>query len=339
MKADTAHREITSGAFRLSLFIYSGAKINFRKEWDFVEMEFPRAVLSPGETRKYNSKIVQLMSVFLNVAPDFADIESVFEIANASGVSLENAYAELVAAAFGMDTLGSDKDFFRNYFLPAFHEMSTEDFINDPYYKNISIPDAELGKWQFKTMKLKPGEAFVCNDFSVADDGRMIPQIGFFTESFEYPAVLENGREWMTLMPNETVTTKPAVTNAFGKVLTYGMGLGYFAFSASNKECVESVTVVDSSEEVLELFNRHILPQFPNKEKIRTVKADAFAYAEHEMPSENYDYVFADIWHDVSDGRDIYLKMKEYEKSCPDTVFDYWLEGTIKCYLERELWQ
>ena len=27
-----------------------------------------------------------------------------------------------------------------------------------------------------------------------------------------------------------------------------------------------------------------------------------------------YDFVFTDLWHDVSDGIDMYLKMKEYEK-------------------------
>lgn len=302
------------------------------------EMELPRAVLTPTETRHYNSKAVQLMSILLNVAPDFADMESVKEISDASGVSLENAYAEYTAAMFGMDTLGPDKAFFRNYFLPMFRELSVKDFTCDPYYRDIVIPEVKLGKWEFKTMELKPGEAFVCNDFTVTKDGRMIPQIGFFTESFKYPAVLENGREWMTLMPNETVTTKPAVRNATGKVLTYGMGLGYFAFSASNKADVSSVTVVDSSAEVIELFNRYILPQCPNKDKIRTIRADAFEYAEDEMPKEEYDYVFADIWHDVSDGRDIYLKMKEYEDACPETEFDYWLESTIKCYLDRELW-
>ena len=302
------------------------------------ENVIPRAILSPSETKKYNAEIVQLMSVLLNVAPDFADIEAVREIADASGVSIEYAYAEMIAAMFDLDTVGRDRAFFRNYFLPMVHELSNEEFEADSYYKNIVIPSDRNGKWELKTMELKAGEAFVCRDFLVTDDGRMIPQIGFFTKPFRYPAVLENGREWMTLMPNETVTTLPAVKKAKGKVLTYGMGLGYYAYMASNRPEVDSVTVVDISGEVIELFNKHILPQFPNRDKIRVIKCDAFEYAEKEMPREKYNSVFADIWHDVGDGRDIYLKMKEYEKNCPGTVFDYWLEDTIKCYLDRELW-
>jgi hypothetical protein len=48
--------------------------------------------------------------------------------------------------------------------------------------------------------------------------------------------------------------------------------------------------------------------------------------------------VFADIWHDAGDGREPYLKMKEYETRFPDIEFDFWLEDTIKCYLDESLW-
>ena len=68
-------------------------------------------------------------------------------------------------------------------------------------------------------------------------------------------------------------------------------------------------------------------------EKIKIIKADAFEYARKHMPKGKYDFVFTDLWHDVSDGIDMYLKMKKYEKQCPDTVFSYWIEKSILCYL------
>ena len=52
----------------------------------------------------------------------------------------------------------------------------------------------------------------------------------------------------------------------------------------------------------------------------------------HMIPGK-YDFVFTDLWHDVSDGIDMYLKMKEYEKQSPDSVFTYWIEKSILCYL------
>ena len=165
----------------------------------------------------------------------------------------------------------------------------------------------------------------------------MIPQIGFFEETYPFPAVLENGREWMTLQPNEMVTTWPAIKEAKGRVLTYGLGLGYFAYHAAEKPEVESVTVVDLSADVIDLFQKHILPQFPHKEKIRLVHSDAFAFADTQMAG-NFDFVFGDIWHDAGDGRDLYLRMKAWETKYPDIRFSFWLEDTIKCYVDEDLW-
>ena len=50
------------------------------------------------------------------------------------------------------------------------------------------------------------------------------------------------------------------------------------------------------------------------------------------------DEEFADIWHDVGDGRELYLKIKSYEDRYPSVKFTYWIEDTIKCYLEPKLW-
>jgi len=295
--------------------------------------------LPPSDhTRLCNGRIVALMSMYLNFMPKAITPEALDDIATTYHISRERAYAECLAALCEVGTDRAERAFTAEYIAPMVHELDPLQFENDPYYQTIKIPEGNLGKWELKTMELSPCEAFVCNDFCVFPDGRMIPQIGFFSRTYRYPAVLENDREWMTLMPNETVTTLPAVSLAKGKVLTYGLGLGYFAFMASQKDVVTSVTIVDRSKDVIELFQTHILPQFPHKEKIRVICADAFVYAQNEMAAEAYDFVFADIWHDVGDGRELYLKMKELEPLSPQTVYSYWLEDTIRCYLAKELW-
>ncbi len=294
--------------------------------------------MSPSETRRCNGRITDAASFFLNFAADSIDHSSVRDVASSCGVSEEYAWAEFFAARCGIDSEERDRAFFRNYVIPMVNRLDVSEFTSDPYYKNIVIPDKKLDRWELKHEVIRAGEAFVCDDFLVTDDGRLIPQLGFFGKDYVFPAVLERGREWMTLMPNETVTTLPAVERAHGKVLTYGLGLGYFAYRASEKDNVESVTVVELSPDVIELFKEHILPQFPNKDKMSLVCADAFDYAEKRAPQEKYDFVFADFWHDAGDGRDLMLKMKEYEKYSPDSEYMYWLEDTINCYLDRELW-
>ncbi|MNI73585.1 spermidine synthase [compost metagenome] len=148
-----------------------------------------------------------------------------------------------------------------------------------------------------------------------------------------FPAILENNRIWMTITPNEIETMKDAVAKAFGNVLTFGLGLGYYAYRISEKNQVERVTIVENNEDVIQLFTQYILPQFKNSQKIKIIKSDAFEYAQAHMSKGRYDFVFTDLWHDVSDGIDMYLRMKDYEQMNPSTEFMYWIEKSILCYL------
>ena len=163
----------------------------------------------------------------------------------------------------------------------------------------------------------------------VFDGLREIPPLGFFKEDFEFPAVLEDGNEWMTLTPVDLDTSDEAIDRAHGKVVTFGLGLGYYTYMVSCKDNVESITVVEKSEDVIALFKEYILPQFSHPEKVRVVCADAFEYAEHVMPSEHFDVAFVDTWRDASDGAPMYERMKRLEHLSPDTEFLYWIENFL----------
>jgi hypothetical protein len=191
----------------------------------------------------------------------------------------------------------------------------------------------KIGHSELKYDKYKPFEGFVCNDIIETKEGRQIPQIGFFESEFKFPAILENDRIWMTITPNEIETMKEAVDQAFGNVLTFGLGLGYYPYMISEKENVESITIVEINEDVIQLFTQYVLPQFKHAEKIKIIKTDAFEYAQKHLSNGQFDFVFTDLWHDVSDGIDMYLKMKKYERLSPKTIFMYWIEKSILCYL------
>lgn len=292
----------------------------------------------PAETvRRYNNQLVHLFSLYLNLMPDAIDADMVEELSVSCHISRAEAYAQYLAAFAGFDTSGRDRLFFEYWLKPALYELDPADYLRDSYFQNIKIEPSTRGKWKLTTGTLRPLEAFVFRDFLLTPDRRMIPQVGFFNVPYTFPAVLEDGREWMTLQPNEMATTAPAVRAAKGRVVTFGLGLGYFAYHASEKADVESVTVVDISRDVIELFQERILPQFPHREKIHLVCEDAFSFADTKLAG-NFDFVFADIWHDAGDGKELYLRMREYEKKCPDTTFTYWLEDTIRCYLDKDLW-
>ncbi len=279
--------------------------------------------------KKLNARVFECMSLYLNAAPRFIN-EQLYKKTGGD----ELAYSALLAAVCMLDTVNDpdDKILYRDYFIPMVHRLDPAEFESDPYYRNISFDRASLGSWELKCMTCRAYEAFVCGDPTVYPNGKILPKIGYFERDFIYPAVLQNGREWMTLMPNETITTAPHVEKAHGRVLTFGLGLGYFAYRAALKDNVTDVTVVELDENVIKLFSDIILPQMECRDKIRVISGDAFGFAQKNLPGD-FDFVFTDIWHDPSDGVEPYLKMKEIENGCKGPEFSYWIEDTLKLYI------
>ena len=172
---------------------------------------------------------------------------------------------------------------------------------------------------------------FVQDDFEY-DGQRVLPQLGYFEEAFGYPAVYQDGRLWMSVTPNEINTMREPISRARGKTLTFGLGLGYFAYMCSLKEEVSSVTIVEKDKRVIQLFEQNILPQFVHKDKISIVCEDAYAFLD-KMRDCEYDYAFVDIYHDAGDGLETYQKFKQRLGKFSNTQFDFWIEKTIKYYI------
>ncbi len=257
------------------------------------------------------------------------------EIAGIGNFSQEEAFLILFAEACGVHPTdgAEDGDFFQNFLAPSVSCLDAEVYRADPYYRNIRFPNVRNGSWELRTDTLKPFQPFIWDDIRPDEQLRELPPLGYFTEEFSYPVVLEDGREWMLVTPNEVETIRPAVRAAHGQVVTFGLGLGYFPYMASRKRDVERVVVVEKDPRVIDLFETYILPQFENKEKIRLVCMDAFDYLDRVMPFEDYDYAYADIWHDAGDGVPLYLRFNKYEERFPGTKFDYWIEDTMLSYL------
>lgn len=220
-----------------------------------------------------------------------------------------------------------------NYIDKSVKKCDVNVYLNDPYYKNIKIEDKKIGKWDLKMQTIKPYQGFLRDDIVVCEDGREIPSLGFFDTEFRYPAVLENDNEWMTLIPSEIETLREGIEKAHGKVITFGLGLGYYPYMVSLKENVSKVVIVERDESVIQLFKEYILPQFENKEKIEVINVDAFEYVK-SMRSD-FDFAYVDIWRDASDGIDMYIKMKNIEHLWSNTEFMYWVETSILAELNR----
>ena len=220
------------------------------------------------------------MSEYINETP-CAITEGLMKEADPEGELPE----ELLYAAFmaGFCGIHEDDTTINGYFQEAVHLLETTKYIDNPYLKNIKFPDTATRHWIFTHYSYQPYEAFICNDIDIDKNLREVPQIGFFRERFAYPAVEQDGREWMAVKPSEIETMRAPIEEATGRVVTFGLGLGYFAYMVSEKPDVTSLDIVERSEEAIALFERHILPQFPNKEKIRIIRSDAFGFLNENM--------------------------------------------------------
>ena len=283
------------------------------------------------ERLRRNYAFTAMEATYLERFPEIITAELVEDITAGGAFDKEYAIAALLSQVFGLDTDKSSEDrlIFRDYLLPSVKIMDAAKYENNPYYKNVKIPNVTRGSWELRREAYTPYRAVICDDMQVGDDLKEIAPLGFFTRRFEFPAVLEGGNEWMTLTPVDLDTCEDAINSARGRVITFGLGLGYYAYMASLKDNVESVTVVEKSEEVIKLFREFIFPSFPYPEKIRIINADAFEYAEKSMPNEKFDFAFVDTWRDASDGAPMYCRMKPLEKLSPETEFSYWIEGFI----------
>lgn len=201
--------------------------------------------------------------------------------------------------------------------------------MQNPYVKNIKLSNIQLNDWKFCQHEYKPMETLV--NYTMYKDTKTIcvGEYGIAKEFISFPALVNTKTydTWMSISPSEIVTMQEHIDYAFGNVLVLGCGLGYYEYMIHLKDNVQSVTIIESDENVINLFNEYILPQFDYKEKIKVVHSDAYEYLNTIVGCE-YNYCFADIWLSPMDGLVHYMKLKPYEAKM-QMKFGYWIEEAI----------
>ena len=212
--------------------------------------------------------------------------------------------------------------------------------FNDPYVKNINIEDVSSGDVRLHNVNVEAGTCFEIGDiFDTKDHLMSLPAIGIMLDDVRYPVIGDekSGFAWMTVDPCEIAFMQRHVGYAKGRVLTLGCGLGYFAYLASEKPEVKSITVVEKSCDVLKLFTDYILPQFPHGDKIRIMQDDAISFMER-TPDDIYDYCFADIWINQQDFVP-YVKLRNICRKYEKMKCSYWIEDRILSDIQRSVFE
>ena len=245
---------------------------------------------------------------------------------------------ELFAVIYNfLKTLGvlqsADERYVTEVFKNAI-KLGTAEFYNDPYIKNVKFQDVKKGNFLLTTASYGRGELFLYDAPDLYAD-IVVPKIAFFNGKVRFPTIYEGAMPWMSVCPSEINSMRGQMESAFGNVLVLGMGLGYYQYVVSGKPNVKSVTVVEISSEIIEIFNDNILPHFPCSDKIKIINADAIKFMDSVKPGE-YDFIFADIWEGIVDGAPLYEAIKKHEQRLCGTQFTYWIDDQIRFYLEGE---
>ena len=207
------------------------------------------------------------------------------------------------------------------------------EYENNPYYKNIRLSEQNNGNFTLTNKTIPKYSLCTLSETHTTDALIEFPKLCLFDYDFVVPCLEENGSTWMSITPYEISTMEKPISEATGNVLTLGCGLGYYAYMTSEKSDVEHVTIIESSQEIIDIFMQSILPQFPHKEKISIIKADAFNYMS-ELNDGIFNYCFADIF---SNGRDFepYMKLKKICHKFKAMKMSFWAEEEIGLGMEK----
>ena len=147
--------------------------------------------------------------------------------------------------------------------------------------EKASIPEGVSGVWRVERFKTDGIGAMM-----YAMKGRGMPAGEEFTR-------LMRGRTLvMSDTPAEMRDHVGAVVKAKGSCLINGLGIGMVLRAILRKDCVTDVTVVEASQDVLDLVSPHY-----QDSRVTFVKSCAFDYKPPK--GKRYDMVWHDIWDDI----------------------------------------
>ncbi|MBR7085818.1 MAG: hypothetical protein IKI37_11720 [Oscillospiraceae bacterium] len=260
--------------------------------------------------------------------------EAMLEISDAVEMPEEEIDRQLIVSMlrnlFPPEMDGGILETFLTVIYQKIERLSIEEYENNPYYQNIHFDTVQEEDIVLTNDSYQPYEAFLTNTAEMfLNLPVVLPNIGFFKEQFSFQSIgmKSVSKAMMTITPVEINTMKEPIANAKGKVLMLGCGLGYFAYMASLKEDVESVTIIEKDPAVIKLFTEHILPQFEHKEKIQVTEADALTYLD-TLQDGTFDYCFADIWLGADEFA-LYMAVKDRTKHMKKMKTDYWIEDAF----------
>lgn len=206
-------------------------------------------------------------------------------------------------------------------------EYDVNELVENPYYKNIKLDNIKSNTVQYKNKVLPARTSLNMSYLKYADElYNGYVDVGYFNKDVNVPILYEHEKIWMSPTIAEARSMKDDIDKAHGNVLTFGLGIGYYAYMCLLKDEVDSVTIIEINQEVIELFKEYILPQFNTNKRIEIIQGDMYEYY-NEKFLDTFDYIFVDVWEDNNFGLEHYKKLMQ--KGIKKGNIGYWIEDSI----------
>lgn len=153
----------------------------------------------------------------------------------------------------------------------------------------INIPDGKSGVWKVSTFEVTEEEIMIHNIRARFQPGCRTMKAGTFKK------LTRNGQIIMSNTPAEISDHISFIFTAKRNknILINGLGLGVALTEILKSGAIETVTVIEKSEDVIKLVG----PSFTNEPRVSIIHADAF---EWKPPKGlKYDVVWHDIWDNI----------------------------------------
>ena len=189
------------------------------------------------------------------------------------------------------------------------------------------IPEGEFGSAKVKHFRVDEFESRM----SAFRRGGYVPEGQYARLTVDRTLVMSD-------TPMEHATNYKFAFKAHGKVLVAGLGLGMVLTAILEKPSVESVTVVEISQDVVNLIS----PHFPSP-KLSIITADIFDWRPEK--GIKFNVIYFDIWPDVCvDNIAEIAKLhrafaRRLDRADPKAWMHSWQYDTLKSHRRAEQWR
>lgn len=219
---------------------------------------------------------------------------------------------------------------------------------SNDYLGQVAIPEGTAGVYSVKHFTHPANKPLDTSNARTAIMGgqRNVPVV--YPHATTWHQLAYNKGVWMTDLPIEQAQHRIALAPMQGHILVGGLGLGLAANWLAQRPTTQSVTVVEISEEVIQLVAPHVRDP---RGIVSVVHADLFDYLKGPQaplrdtkglcpPKQPFDWAFFDVWQ--SDGEGTFFNTvcplrKATAPYLPDSRVVCWNEDVMRGQLYHSL--